>query len=108
MRYGTCIVLALLIFALLVQNTCPQGFAGKSTVTATCSHCPLKQTLKPAALGDKLGITSHAPRHLPMYVLDMPNTQPTFRLVAIASVHPFIPNTYKDTAPSELLQPPRA
>jgi len=108
MRYTVYIILPLLVIALLIQNTCPKGFAGKSTVTASCSHCPLKQAHKPVAESGKPGITSHAPVHLPMYVLDLPDTQPAFRLMAAASPQPAIPNTYKNTAPDELLQPPRA
>jgi len=110
MRCKTYILLSLLICALLVQNTCPQGFAGKSTVASTCSHCPNKQahTPKPTMEGTAFSSISQAPAHLPLYVLDIPNTQPLFRLVAIASQQPVIPNTYKNTAPDELLQPPRA
>ena len=108
MRHRISIVLFLLIFALLVQNTCPQGFAGKSAVAASCSHCPQKQMHKPATEGDTLSSISHAPAHLPMYVLDIPNTQPTFRLIMTASSQPVIPNIYTNTAPDELLRPPRA
>jgi hypothetical protein len=108
MKHQISIVLFLLIFALLVQNTCPQGFAGKSTVAASCSHCPHKQAHKPAMEGNTISSISQAPAHLPMYVLASPNTQPTFRLVAIASLQPILPNTYKNTAPDELLHPPRA
>jgi len=96
------------VLALLIQNTCPQGFAGKSTVASNCSHCPQRQEHKPATEGGTLNSISPAPAHLPMYILDIPNTQPTFRLVAVAINQPVIPNTYKNTAPDELLHPPRA
>jgi hypothetical protein len=108
MRYKIYIILLLLIVALLIQNTCPQGFAGKSTVAASCSHCPQKQAHTPVSESDTLGSISHAPAHLPMYVLDIPNTQPTFRLIATASSQPVIPNIYTNTAPDERLHPPRA
>jgi len=107
MRHRISILLFLLIFALLVQNTCPHGFAGKSTVASTCSHCPQKQTHKSATEGDRVSSISHAPAHLPMYVLDIPDTQPTFRLLMTASSPPVIPNIYTNTAPDELLHPPR-
>ena len=107
MKYGISIILFLLVFALLVQNTCPQGFAGKSTVAASCSHCPQKQTHR-LAEGNTLSSISQGPAHLPMYVLDIPIARPIFRLVAAASPQPVIPNTYKNTAPDELLHPPRA
>jgi hypothetical protein len=107
-KFRVSIILFLLIFTLLVQNTCPKGFAGKSAVTASCSHCPLMQTCKPATDGDTFGSISYAPAHLPTYVLDLPSTQPIFRLAAIASPQPVTPNSYKNTAPDELLRPPRA
>ena len=108
MKYRVSMILFLLIVALLVQNTCPQGFAGKSTVAASCSHCPQKHTHRLATEGNTLSSISPAPAHLPMYVLDVPSTRPIFRLVAAASPQPVIPNTYKNTAPDELLHPPRA
>jgi hypothetical protein len=107
-KFRISILLFLLIFSLLIQNTCPQGFAGKSTVASTCSHCPQKQTHKPAMEGNSLSNISKAPAHLPMYVLDMPNTQPTLQLIMTASTQPIIPNIYTNTAPDELLHPPRA
>lgn len=108
MWYRIQIILLLLVFALLVQNTCPHGFAGKSTVAATCSHCPWKQMHNPPTETEQLSFASHPTAHLPIYVLDMPNTQPAFRLSAIASPQPVIPNTYKNATPDELLHPPRA
>ncbi len=98
----------LLVFALLIQNTCPRGFAGKSAVTASCSHCPHKQVYQPALEGGMFSIASHPAAPMPTYVLDIPNTQPTFRLVAVASPQLVMTNTYKNAAPDELLQPPRA
>jgi hypothetical protein len=107
-KFRVSIILFFLISTLLVQNTCPKGFAGKSTVTASCSHCPLKQTCKPVTEGNTFSSISYASAHLPMYVLDLPSTQPIFRLAAIASSQPVTPTTYKNTAPDELLRPPRA
>jgi hypothetical protein len=109
MRGSFKLIILLLAFGLLVQNTCPHGFAGKSSVAAsTCSHCKYKQGHQPAPDSGKASISSHSTTHPPMFVLDTPNTQPTFRLAAIAIPQPIIPNTYKNTAPDELLQPPRA
>ncbi len=108
MRSAISILLVLLSISLLIQNTCPQGRAGKSTVAASCGHCPMKQAHQPTPAAGKPVIVSHSPVHLPMYVLDIPNTRPSFRLAAIAIPQPVIPNTYKNTAPDEFLQPPRA
>jgi hypothetical protein len=108
MRYAIYSILSLLIIALCIQNTCPRGSVGKSTVAASCSHCPQKQAHQASRDSDGPGIASHSTPHVPLYVLDLPNTQPTFRLTAIACPQPVIPNTYKNTDPDELLQPPRA
>jgi hypothetical protein len=105
-------VIFLLIVALLIQNTCPKGFAGKSTVVSAsaCSHCPHKHFNKPMPLNDRIVVAnaSDAQAHLPLFVLDTPDTKPAFLLEATASPQPAIPNTYKNTAPDGLLQPPRA
>ncbi|HTG00533.1 MAG TPA: hypothetical protein VK654_08105 [Nitrospirota bacterium] len=112
MRHTITILLTWLIVGLLVQNTCPRGFGGKTTVAASssssCSHCQHTQTQKLNVEGSMFSSISRAPAHMPMFVLDIPNTQPAFRLVATASPRSVIPNTYKNTAPNELLHPPRA
>ena len=33
-------IIFLLAFALLIQNTCPHGFAGKTAVARACTNCP--------------------------------------------------------------------
>ena len=109
MRRQTYIILSFLILALLIQNTCPQGSAGKSTVaasSASCSHCPNKQIHEPVTQGVKLSIKAHPSAHIPMYVLNIQTTKPTFQLAAILSPQPIITNAYKNAAPDELLHPP--
>ncbi len=101
-------VIFLLVFALLIQNTCPHGFAGKSSVASSCSHCPQKQAHKQVFKGAAFSSISRVTAHPPLFVLDIPDTRPSFRLAALITPQPAIPNTYKDTAPKELLQPPRA
>lgn len=102
-------VISLLVFALLIQNTCPSGMAGKSTVAANCSHCPQKQMhTAPASPDGQVRIVSGQASPFPMYVLEMPHVQPVFQLAPIATPQPSIPNSYKDALPDELLRPPRA
>jgi hypothetical protein len=110
MKPVTQSIILLLTLALLIQNTCPLGFAGKSTVASTCLHCPERQTHHPVPDGEgiKISIQSHSTAHLPIFVLDIPNTQTIFRFAVIAIPQPVMPNTYKNTAPDELLRPPRA
>ena len=98
----------LLAFALLIQNTCPKGFAGKSSLAAFCSRCPQEQAHRSAFEGATFSSIAKAPVHLPIYVLDIPSMQPAFRLSAISIPQPDITNTYKNTSPDELFQPPRA
>ncbi len=105
---ATYMLVSLPIVALLIQNTCPHGFAGKSSVASTCSHCPMKQEHKKVFEGTAFSSITKAPAHLPMYVLDTPNTKPAFQLAALATSQPVMPNTYKNAAPDELFQPPRA
>ena len=101
-------IISLLFFALLIQNTCPYGMAGKSTVAASCSHCPQKQILKaPSSVGQLSIVTGHS-SPFPLFVLAMPHTRPAFRLTLVATPQRSIPNSYKNTYTDELLRPPRA
>ena len=108
MKYRISLLVFLLAIALLIQNTCPHGYAGKSTVASACSHCPQKQVHKKVPEGTALSGVSQAPAHLPLFVLDIRTTRPVFRLAAVAIPQPVIRNPCKNTASDELLQPPRA
>jgi hypothetical protein len=82
--------------------------AGKSTVAASCSHCPQKQILKaPSSVGQLSIVTGHS-SPFPLFVLAMAQMQPSFRLTPIATPQQAVPNSYKDALPNELLRPPRA
>ena len=107
MQHKFVAIILFLVFALLVQNTCPRGFAGRSTVFASCSHCPHKQMLK-SPVETRPGIISHGSVHLPLFVLEMPESQPALRLVSAPCPQPVIPNNYKNAFPDELLRPPQA
>ncbi len=107
MQHKSLLIIGLLIFSLLIQNTCLHGYAGKSAVLVSCAHCPFKQIHKPTTEDKTYRGISHAPAHLPMYVLDSSNTQPIFRLATLALPGPVVPNMYKNTAPDELLHPPQ-
>jgi len=101
-------VIVLLIFALLIQNTCPKGMAGKSTLAAKCSHCPQKLVLKAPSTDYQADIVQSDASPFPMYVLALPNVQPLFRPIPIETPQPSLPNSYKNALPDELLRPPRA
>jgi hypothetical protein len=99
-------VILLLAFALLIQNTCPRGYAGKSTVIKGCNHCSLKQLHASPGHQKKIS-SSPSPVHHPLYVFSVPKTIHTLQLDLITSVRPVIADRYTDALPAELLRPPR-
>ena len=98
----------LLVFALLIQNTCPHGFAGKTAVARACANCPIKHHLMAPQDGQEKIVSGSTPVHFPLYVFEAPKTVHTFRLEPIKSARPVLANGYKDALPDELLRPPRA
>jgi hypothetical protein len=99
-------VIFLLVFALLIQNTCPHGFAGKTAVARACSNCPVKHHV--AALQEAQGeALSASSVHFPLYVFEAPKIIFTFRLDPVKSARPVLANGYANVLPDELLRPPR-
>lgn len=101
-------VIFLLAFALLIQNTCPHGFAGKTSVAATCSHCPMKQHQSVSPDGQKRIISASSTVHFPMFVFSVPKTVHTFQLEPVKIAQPPLANSYEDALPAGLLRPPQA
>lgn len=102
-------IIFFLAFALLIQNTCPMGAAGKSTVVSICAGCALRhQMVVTASSGDILASDHSSSDHFPMFVFSVPKTIHTFELESIKSVRPLLANDYADAVPHELLRPPRA
>ncbi len=108
MKPGVRSIIFILAFALLIQNTCPFGAAGKSTVTASCGHCSLQYGHVIASYGQKNFVSAVTPAHFPLYVFSVPNTIQASRLDPVKSVQPAIVDNYKNFSPDELLRPPRA
>jgi hypothetical protein len=102
------LIITLLAFALIIQNTCPLGAAGKSTVAAACDHCPLKHHFIVSIDGQKDLVSDPSSVLYPMYVFSVPKTVNTFRLSPIHSAQPLLADNYQDALPDELLRPPRA
>jgi len=98
----------ILAFALLIQNTCPFGAAGKSTVASSCEQCPLKHSCIVSPDGQKNLVSDFSSIHFPLYVFAVPKTIHTFQLNPIKSTRPVLADKYKDALPDELLRPPRA
>ena len=100
-------VIFLLAFALLIQNTCPHGFAGKTSLAPSCSNCPLKKC-RITTSGQKNIASDSSSVHFPLYVFAVPKTTRTFQLEPIKAVRAIIADCYTDALPDELLRPPRA
>jgi hypothetical protein len=102
-------IIFLLAFALLIQNTCPMGAAGKSSVAAACRNCPMKHSvIMNVDVGQKNLVNDAPSVHYPVYVFSVPKTIHAFRLDPIKPVKPLLADRYKDALPEELLRPPRA
>ncbi len=101
-------IIFLLAFALLIQNTCPHGFAGKTSVASMCKHCPLKQDKSLASDGQKKIVSASSQVHFPLFVFAIPKTIHTFQLNFVKSARLILADRYKDALPDELLRPPQA
>lgn len=101
-------IIFILAFALLIQNTCPFGAAGKSAVTASCKNCPLKHSFIVSAEGQKNLKSDSSSIHFPLYVFAVTKTVPTFQFAPVMSERPILNDQYKDALPNGLLRPPQA
>jgi hypothetical protein len=101
-------IIFILAFALLIQNTCPLGAAGKSTVAESCKNCSMHHSLTITTDGQNNLVSDSSNIHFPLYVFAVPKTIHTFQLNPIKSTRPVLADNYKDALPDELLRPPRA
>jgi hypothetical protein len=101
-------IIFLLAFALLIQNTCVHGFAGKTSLASACANCSVKHDPITPQDGGKRNISGASPVHFPLYVFEVPKTSHTFRLEPIKSARPVLADSYKDALPDELFRPPQA
>jgi hypothetical protein len=101
-------IICILAFALLIQNTCPHGFAGKTSIALIVKNCSMKNhhSLSPD-VQEKITAAS-MPVHLPLFVFAVPKTIHTFQLSPITTARPVLIDPYKDALPDELLRPPQA
>ncbi len=101
-------ILFLLAFALVIQNTCPFGAAGKTSLATACSHCPSKHSMAVSADGQNKLVSDSSSIHFPLYLFAVPKTIHTFRLELIKSKRLSLGSSYADALPNEFLRPPRA
>jgi hypothetical protein len=107
-------IIFLLVIGLLVQNTCPHGFGGKTALAKECGHCPFH--LSTASSGSQKVFKAdhadssdvHNPANFPMYVFAVPKTIPCCQPHQLRTAHPALIDGYQDPLPDELLKPPRA
>jgi hypothetical protein len=96
------------ILALILQNTCPFGAAGKTTVASACTHCPSKHSMVVLPDGQHKLVFDSSSIHFPLYIFAVPKTIHTFCLELINSSPTSFVEIYVDALPDEFLRPPRA
>ena len=102
-------IILLLSSALLIQNTCPFGAAGRSSVVSpSCKDCPLKHSIVVSQDGRNKLVSVFSEVHFPHYIFKVSNTIFSFRISPLASEGPILANNYEDALPDELLRPPRS
>ena len=101
-------IIFLLAFALLIQNTCPHGFAGKTAVARVCASCPMKDKLMASRDGQDKIASDSSSTHFPLFVFAVPKSVHTFQLEPITYSRPVLADSYQDALPDEHLRPPRA
>jgi hypothetical protein len=101
-------IVFLLAFALVIQNTCPFGAAGKTTLVSACAHCPSKQSMVASSDGQNKLVSDSSSTHFPLYIFAVSKTVHTFSLELINSSPSSLVERYVDALPEELLRPPRA
>jgi hypothetical protein len=108
MMFKRSSIIFLLALALLIQNTCPIGAAGKSSVVPTCPKCPLMHNATASSGQEHKLVADLFSSHFPMFVFSMPKTSPVFRLALIKTSRTLLTSGYKNALPDELLRPPQA
>ena len=101
-------LLVIIAFALLIQNTCPFGEAGKTTIASACDHCPSKHSVIAVPQVQNNLVTDSSSIHFPLFIFAIPNRIHTFQFYFIKSERPILSDNYKDVLSDRLLQPPRS
>ncbi|HEX8949985.1 MAG TPA: hypothetical protein VF790_13535 [Dissulfurispiraceae bacterium] len=101
------LLLFFLALALVVQNTCPYGFAAKTGFAAPHTHaCPLKASRHhgPAKERDTSGKATY-----PAFVVTVAEARPCIRRFHIDTNYTlFVPDIYKAPCKEPLHKPPAA
>jgi hypothetical protein len=101
-------IILLLALALFIQNTCPHGFAGKTTLARTCDRCTLKQQHAPLPDQQNRIAASQTPVHYPLFLFSVPPSVHVLQPGSAIAHEPVVADRYTDATPAEFLRPPRA
>jgi len=108
MKLASWPIIFLLVFALLVQNTCLHGFAGKTSFTGKRSHCPSATSKFGVPHVSKYLLSDHQISvNSPMYFFTVPTANQAVHPERRRTLPPTLLIDYMDALPDELLKPPR-
>lgn|SRR5208283_5059191 len=100
-------ILFLLVFALVIQNTCPFGAAGKTTLASACTHCPSNQSMVSSPDVQNKLVSDSSTIHFPLYIFAIPKNIHTFHLELVKFSLLSLVEMYVDALPDGFLRPPR-
>jgi hypothetical protein len=107
MKRMLILIVYCLVLSLVIQNTCPFGAAGKSSVVPKCGHCPLMQHSSNVPQG-AVALASDSPSHFPLFLFTAVKLNQTFQLELVKRTSPLLALNYPEDFPSKLLKPPQA
>jgi hypothetical protein len=109
MKSAPWLLIGCLVLSLVIQNTCPFGAAGKSSVVPRSGHCPLMRQCAAPAEGQVAWASGEAPNHFPFtFLFTTEGLGHTFQIDGFTGSAPLLTLHYPEAYPAELLKPPTA
>ena len=108
MKAVALIISFVLALSLLVQNTCPKGYAGKTSVVRSCGHCPHKLDQTATKTVRIESAVKKQASHLPLFVLAVHEELAALKPAPVETAPAFLAANYRDAERYELLRPPHA
>ena len=104
-------VIFLISFAIIIQNTCPYGWAAKtaflSPYTSHCSHCPVKEDHQPAKSDTRNDVKKDLSNINHLFVIHIGKFDSSFQILFPIDHAPAIKSdNFKDIYLDPLLRPP--
>lgn len=107
------LLITMIVIAVSIQNTCPQGWAAK-TAFATCgslakqpSHCPMHDKHKPAKQKDDTSGKKELSNTNQIFVLDIAEPERSFcSITSEIMTSPVKPDLFLNVAIEPLFRPP--